>query len=77
MRTLDTVIDQMLEVIPAKEKGLIEELLKIKESDSWAAPELKGLWWGEAQGVLANHIKMNGTHSDWQREVILIWTGKK
>lgn len=76
MRTLDKVIDQILKVIPKSEDGLREELTKIKDSFIWASPETKKLWWGETQHTLGTYIGKK-IKKDWQREVIIIWTGKK
>lgn len=74
MRSLTKVIDQILEVIPNSEVDVAYELLVIKSSAAYAAPEMMSIWWRETADFLNENV--TDFSQDWQDRVFKIFTGK-
>lgn len=75
MRSLTKVIDQILEVIPDSEIDVAYELLDLKSSAEYAAPELMSLWWRETADFLSENV--TDFSQDWQDRVFKIFTGRE
>lgn len=74
MRNLITVIDQMIAIIPQSESELIADLLSIKESCKFTAPEIVSVRWRSAAETLTYFIpEHKDKMSDWQKKVFNIW----
>lgn len=71
MRNLVTVIDQMLEVMPASERGFIEALNSARHSAIFSAPELMRLRWEITAECLEDYITV--PTECWQQQLVDIW----
>lgn len=74
MRNLINVIDEMLKVIPKKEKQIISYLEDIQESQKCRAPENMIGWYQIAEEL--DTWKLNIFSSKWKFQVISIFTTK-
>ena len=76
MRDITSVINKMLNEIPAEEVGLIASLQSIISSVSFCAPENIGMWWSELHHVVNSHLPTPAECSPWQMQVGLIYMDK-
>lgn len=77
MRDLVTVINRMLDEIPATEDDLIAELKDNRSSASCSAPELMSVWWNEVYDTLCNYAFNENTYNtnNWTETVRQIFVG--
>jgi hypothetical protein len=75
MRNLMVVINEMLEVIPPEEQGLIERLEAQLNSISYAAPELHSFWGRKVAETLNEEI--GEPVLDWQIKLGKVFSGEK
>ena len=75
-RSIVTVIDQLLQVIPQKETGLVKSLTEYKATLWNQAPEaLKSSYnWEPVQRILVTHI--TSLDEPWQQTVADIFSNK-
>ncbi len=75
MRILANIIDQMIVMIPPREKELIERLKDTKQSSLYAAPELESFWWK----VCAKRLTEGAGEptGGWRKQVALIFSGEE
>ena len=75
-RSIVTVIDQLLQVIPQKETGLVKSLTEYKATLWNQAPEaLKSSYnWEPVQRILVIYI--TSVDEPWQRTVVDIFSNK-
>lgn len=76
-RNIVDVIDQMISVIPPEDgSSLITELLSVRESAEYSAPELMHLRWQLGAECLALELGDPTNLNDWQQKVVNIWMGR-
>lgn len=72
MRNLTTVIDQILKVIPDSEIDIAYDLLDLKSSAMFAAPETMPFWWQETADYLNENVQ--DFTQEWAQRVFKIFT---
>jgi hypothetical protein len=73
MRNLCDVIDQIVPCLRDSETKVIADLERIKNSVTFAAPEMIRYWWQKAQDILVENIDSN--HPNY-KEILRIWNDK-
>lgn len=72
-RQLPKLIDEILAVIPKEEETLREQLDSVKQSATYATPEVMHEWWCKTASVLAGNI--DDPINDWHWNVARIFSG--
>ena len=75
MRYLPNVINEMLLEIPESYNNLREELISVRQSGLYTAPEIMHLQWIKAAEALNIHLPFPPKES-WQARVGAIFAGK-
>lgn len=73
MRDLVYVIDEMLNVIPEKEKDFIRQLKRIQRDTYITAPE-NMVRWEEVSYALQDYLYNPVPTKEWQYEILSIWS---
>jgi hypothetical protein len=75
MRYLGDVISQIIRVIPIEDNDyFIDRLKSIRNSHSYASPELQKMWWDNCAETLMGHLpKKISLMNEWQQQIIKIW----
>jgi hypothetical protein len=84
VRNLKTVIDRMIsevppgeirgDQLPTLEEDFVEQLQRLRESVSVAAPEMMAFWWREVQQALVDCIPHDDvSRKEWHEMVLAIW----
>lgn len=74
MRDLCKVIDDILEVVPESYSLFRHDLLALRSSTEFSAPEMMNNWWWEVADCLAFYVE--DCDGPWQTEVHRVWKGK-
>lgn len=75
MRNLDTVIRNILKIVPADEKQLIGALRDNLSSVEFSSPEMLSFWWNEVADTLMEEI--GEPKLGWQLKVANEFNGKE
>ena len=76
-RNIVDVINQVISVIPPEDgSSLITELLSMRESAEFSAPELIYLRWQTGAEWLALELGDPTNLNEWQQKVFNIWMGR-
>jgi len=75
-RDLESVIADLLGVIPEDERILRAKLGHVLRAWAYRAPEIAGVSWGEAQEALFEAIGHEPNFDGWHRQALSIWCGR-
>lgn len=73
-RNLAQIIDDMLTVIPEEQHQLKANLLGVKTSSEYAAPEIQTQWWRKAAEILQAEVP-HPEDEDWSMKMADIFIG--
>lgn len=78
MRDIGSVLDRMLRHIPDTEDAvqLKSALHNMRDSVSYAAPEMTQFWWHELHAAVNTYLPEPSECSEWQTKVAEIYMGK-
>lgn len=76
MRDIFKVINDIMNVVPAKEKDFREDLLRIEESAMYTAPEAMMSRWKQLSSIFSAYIPYPATE-EWHDLAIDIFMDKK
>ena len=75
-RDLESVIADLLGVIPESETDLRAKLNHVLRAWAYRAPEIAGVSWSEAQEALFEAIGDEPDLDSWHRQALSIWCGR-
>lgn len=77
-RNIGQVIDRMIKAIHDNDSELVDQLRNVGESMKYAAPETLCFYWDRLAVVVNERFNPHyELLSDWQKEVVDIFTAKK
>ena len=77
MRNIVDVVDQMLRVLPADEAAFKGELVSLRSSALYAAPESARMWWSEFHRIINDYLPHPDKCTDWQLQIGMIFMDKQ
>ncbi len=76
MRDLVCVIDEILNVVPEKEKNFIRQLKRIQQDQATITAPENMVRWEEVSYALEDYLYNPIPTKEWQFEILSIWSTK-